>query len=235
MILSENPRIEFTNEDNMELMARYPDKHFKLVIVDPPYGIGEDGEKNHSRDKLAKAKKYTSKNWDSKPPDELFFAELRRISQNQIVWGANHFISQMPFSSPSWIVWDKLNSGDFADCELAWTSHTSAVRKFQFRWNGMLQGNMKEKESRIHPTQKPVALYKWLLQNYAKEGDTILDTHVGSGSIIIACWELGFDFVGCELDNDYYEAAIKRFKEHVQAHPKLFTPKQLTNIQLTLD
>lgn len=237
MLLSENPRIEFTNEDNMELMARYPNKHFELAIVDVPYGIGEGSKKIQSRHHSQK--KYLVKDWDNKAPDPSYFDSLKQVSVNQIIWGANHFLDNIPYniSSPCWIVWDKdTGTADFADCELALTSFKTAVRKFTFTWNGFRQGyTHKEKEVRFHPTQKPVALYKWLLQNYAKEGDTILDTHVGSGSIMIACWELGFDFVGCELDKDYYEAAIKRFKEHVQAHPKLFTPKQLTNIQLTID
>ena len=145
------------------------------------------------------------------------------FSKNQIMWGANHYIDNLPFmcSSPCWLVWNKLNSGDFADCELAWTSFKTAVRKFDFRWNGMLQGDMKNKEHRIHPTQKPVALYKWLLSNYAKEGDTILDTHLGSGSIAIACHDLKFDLTGYELDEDYYKAACERLKAH-QAQGQLF-------------
>lgn len=207
--------ITITNEDNMELMARYPDKYFDLAIVDPPYGIGEDGEKNHSRSKLTRAKKYSAKNWDSKPPSESYFVELFRVSKNQILWGANHYISRIPYDSSCWIVWDKVNGGsDFADCELAWTSFTTSVRLFKYMWNGMLQGDMKKKEVRIHPTQKPVKLYEWLLMNYAKEGDKILDTHLGSGSIAIACHNLGFDITACELDTEYYEAAMKRLKQH---------------------
>ena len=118
------------------------------------------------------------------------------------------------------IVWDKDNSGNFADCELAWTSFKTAVRKFEYRWNGMLQGDMKNKENRIHPTQKPVALYKWLLKNYAKQGDLILDTHVGSASSLIACYDMGFDAVGCELDKDYYEQSKARL-EYFMKQPKI--------------
>jgi site-specific DNA-methyltransferase (adenine-specific) len=135
-----------------------------------------------------------------------------RISKNQIIWGGNYF-PVLP--SPCWIVWDKDNSGNFADCELAWTSFNTAVRKFKWRWNGMLQEKMGDnKETRIHPTQKPVALYKWLLKNYAKEGDKIFDSHLGSGSIAIACHDMKFSLVGCEIDKDYFDAAMKRFENH---------------------
>ena len=198
-------------------MSRYKDNYFDLAIVDPPYGIGEDGLKNHSRHKLAKAKKYTSKNWDKKTESKKHFKELKRVSKNQIIWGANHFIENIPqANSTCWIVWDKDNSGDFADCELAYASFKKAVRKFKWRWNGMFQQDMKNKEVRIHPTQKPVKLYEWLLMNYAKEGDKILDTHLGSGSIAIACHNLGYDLTACELDKEYYDAAMKRIEQHKQ-------------------
>lgn len=207
--------VELLNIDCMEYMRNLPDKHFDLACVDPPYGIGESGATNKTRGKLAVAKDYKAfAGGDVSAPDSAYFDELRRVSKNQIIWGANHFIDNMPFncSSPCWIVWDKLNTGDFADCEIAWTSFKSAVRKFAFMWNGMLQGDMKNKEQRIHPTQKPVKLYEWLLSNYAKAGDKILDTHLGSGSHAIAAHYGGFDFVGCELDEDYYKAACERFK-----------------------
>jgi site-specific DNA-methyltransferase (adenine-specific) len=199
--------------DNMELMRQFPDKHFDLAIVDPPYGIGEDGGKNHSRDKLATATRYARKSWDKNPPPPEYFAELRRVSRNQIVWGANHFIDRMPVSSPCWVVWDKLNGeSDFADCELAWTSFRTAVRRLAFRWAGMLQGDMANKENRIHPTQKPVAIYRWILANYAKPGQRILDTHLGSGSIAIACHYARLHLTACELDEDYFAASIARIK-----------------------
>jgi site-specific DNA-methyltransferase (adenine-specific) len=199
----------------MEFMARYPDKYFELAIVDPPYGIGEDGSNNKTRGKLAKAKNYKGfVGGDKKAPDIEYFNELMRVSKNQIIFGANHFISKIPFDSQCWIVWDKVNGeNDFADCELAWASFKTAVRKFTFTWNGMIQGDMKNKEYRIHQTQKPVALYKWLLNNYAKSGDKILDTHLGSGSSRIAAYDLGFDFYSCELDKDYFKAQEKRFQE----------------------
>ena len=209
---------EIFNMDCMELMSKYPDNYFELAIVDPPYGIGESGKTNKTRGKLAVSKNYKSFSGDDlKAPDIKYFQELKRISKNQIIWGANHFISKIPFDSSCWIVWDKDNGKtDFADCELAYSSFKTAVRKFKFRWQGMLQENMSNKEERIHPTQKPTALYKWLLQNYAKEGDKILDTHLGSGSSRIAAYDMGFNFTGCELDKDYFEAAEKRYQEHIK-------------------
>ncbi len=206
-----------TNEDNMQLMARYEDNYFDLAIVDPPYGI--DIAKNGSvgGGGLCKVTDYGAKDWDSKAPDKSYFIELKRISKNQIIWGANHFIENIlnPNSS-CWIVWDKDNTGNFADSELAYTSFDTAVRNFKWRWNGMLQQNMKNKQKRIHPTEKPIQLYEWLLMNYAKEGDKILDTHLGSGSIAIACHNLGYDLTACELDKDYYDAAMKRIQQHKQ-------------------
>lgn len=210
------PNSIVTNEDCMALMARTPDKFYELAIVDPPYGIGEDGKSNHSRSKLAKAKEYTVKHWDGATPDSGYFEQLLRVSKNQIIFGANHFISKNAIDSSCWIIWDKENGeNDFADCELAWTSFKTAVRIFRYRWAGMLQGDMANKEDRIHPTQKPVALYRWLLKNYAKQGDKILDTHLGSGSSRIAAHEMGFDFTGCELDKDYFDAAELRFQKYL--------------------
>lgn len=169
--------------DCIEIMGSFKDNEFDLAVVDVPYGIGESLNDNKSRSKLGKSKAYTKKNWDLSAPEQIYFKELQRISKNQIVWGANHFISRLPIDSSCWIVWDKQNGqNDFADCELAWTSFKTAVRKFEYRWHGMLQGNMKEKEIRIHPTQKPVALYDWIFKMYATEGMKIIDTHLGSGS-----------------------------------------------------
>lgn len=196
-------------EDCVEAMKRYPDKYFDLAVVDPPYGIGEDGAKNHSRGKIATARAYTPKKWDRKIPDQIYFLELYRVSKNQIIWGGNYY--GMPASS-CWLVWDKENGkADFADCELAWTSFKTAVRKFRYRWSGMLQENMKDKEIRFHPTQKPVALYDWCLKRYAKDGDKILDTHLGSGSSRIAAYKAGLDFVGFEIDEEYYQKQEERF------------------------
>jgi site-specific DNA-methyltransferase (adenine-specific) len=210
--------MNITNEDNMKLMARYEDNYFDLAIVDPPYGIGESSNDNKSRSKLGKSKDYGNKNWDDNAPNKEYFKELKRVSKNVIIWGANHFIENIPSANSScWIVWNKENGeNDFADCELAYCSFKSAVRKIDLRWHGMIQHDMKNKEIRIHPTQKPVKLYEWLLMNYAKEGDKILDTHLGSGSIALACHNLGFDLTACELDKDYYEKAMKRINQHKQ-------------------
>jgi len=200
---------EVHNIDCLELMRTLPDKCFQLAIADPPYGINMDG-KIGSNNK-GKCGDYTEKEWDKSAPDQAFFDELRRVSCNQIVWGSNHFIERLPINSPCWIVWDKKNSADFADCELAWTSFPTAVRMFSYRWNGMLQENMANKEERIHPTQKPVALYAWLLQHYAKPGDRIFDPMMGSQSSRIAAYKLGFDYVGCELDKEYFAKGCERF------------------------
>ena len=227
------PQIELLHTDCMEYMAGLPDKAFDLAIVDPPYGIGEDGRKDASRvrksGRYATAPQgYAAGGWDSATPSDEYFAELRRVSSGQIVWGGNYFA--MPASS-GWIVWDKQTTGDFADCELAWTSFTKAVRKFEWLWSGF---KMAVREQRIHPTQKPVALYRWLLKNYAKPGQRILDTHLGSGSIAIACDIEGFDLVGCEIDADYIKAARHRLAVH-QSAPRLFeaTPAGLPQ-QLSL-
>jgi site-specific DNA-methyltransferase (adenine-specific) len=207
--------MKLTNEDNMLLMSRYPDKYFDLAIVDPPYGIDVTNQSQGKGGGVAKKIEYKKTDWDKYAPNNDYFQELIRVSQNQIIWGANHFISRIPFDSACWIVWDKDNGEtDFADCELAWSSFKTAVRKFKWKWSGMLQQDMKNKESRIHPTQKPVALYKWILKNYANQCDKILDTHLGSGSIAIACHDLGFDLTACELDTDYFNASIKRLSDH---------------------
>ena len=215
-------KINITNEDCVELLKRTPDKFYDLAICDPPYGINMDGG-NIGSSVLAKTTSYTKKDWDKNSPTKEYFNELIRVSKNVIIWGANHFIQDIPnANSSSWIVWDKQNGdNNFADCELAWTNHKTAVRKFEFRWAGMLQGDMKNKEIRIHPTQKPISLYKWLLDKYAKEGDKILDTHLGSGSIAIACHDYGFELTACELDAEYYDKAIERIKNHV-SQQKLF-------------
>lgn len=221
------------NMDCMELMAEFPDNHFDLAIVDPPYGIDAANDKRGGRQHGAAAapsKSYGAKDWDKSAPDESYFNELKRVSKNQIVWGANHFLG---WCSPCWIVWDKMTgSNGYADCELAWTSFSTAVRQFRFQWAGMLQGDMKNKEERIHPTQKPVALYKWLLQNYAKPGQKILDTHMGSGSIAIACHYFGAHLTACELDQDYYEAACERIEKET-SQSDMFTGEQFQTDQQT--
>lgn len=206
----------FICADCMDYLPQFPDKYFELAIVDVPYGIGEDGSKNHTRTKLAKSKDYKGyTGGDLSAPDKKYFDELMRVSKNQIIWGANHFISKIPYDSSCWIVWDKQNGeNDFADCELAWTSFSTSVKIFHYRWAGMLQGNMKNKEYRIHPNQKPVLLYDWILSKYAKQGDKILDTHAGSASSLIACHKNGFDYIGFEKDPYYYNLASKRLEEY---------------------
>lgn len=201
----------FYNMDCMEGMKQIPDKYFDLAIVDPPYGIGA----NKMQLGNGKRKVYRgSADWDKLPPDEEYFEELKRVSKNQIIWGANHFTETFHRNSPCWIFWDKgTGENSFADGELAYTSFTSPLKKYFHSWVG---ANAKERNEadRMHPTQKPVALYKWLLTNYAKPGDKILDTHVGSASSLIACHDLGFEYLGFELDEDYYRMATERLEKH---------------------
>ncbi len=214
--------VELLHCDCMEYMAGLPDKAFDLAIVDPPYGITEKSyRKVPSKKAAAKKKDYNMNLWVFGKPKKEYWNELKRVSKNQIVWGGNYFTDFLP-PSRNWVVWDKCTQDSlFADVELAWTSWQNSAKIFKYRWNGMLQEDMKDKEIRVHPTQKPIALYKWLLHNYAKGGNKILDTHLGSGSSAIAAHRMGFDFVGCELDKDYYDAACKRFKEQT-AQTQLF-------------
>jgi len=216
--------------DCMEYMKSLPDKSFDLAIVDPPYGIGV----NKMTLGNGKNKVYRGANdWDNQAPDEAYFKELVRVSKNQIIWGANHFISNMPYNSSCWIIWDKgTGNNDFADAELAWTSFKKTVRKFFKSWVG---ANAKEKWDlkRIHPTQKPVDLYEWLLMNYAEEGNKILDTHGGSMSHAIACHNLRYDLTIIEKDKIYFDEAITRLKSH-QKQKTLFqvTPSSVEeNVQ----
>lgn len=209
--------IELHNIDCMEYMASLPDKAFDLAIVDPPYGIGESKKKreNTRSEKWSNPykKQHTPKEWDIETPKKEYFDQLFRVSSNQIIWGGNYFTEHLP-PSMGWVFWDKKNGDcDFSDGESAFTNFKKGLRKFEWLWNGFQK---QKPEKRIHPTQKPVALYKWLLKNYAKEGDRILDTHLGSGSIAIACHDMNFDLVGCELDKDYFEAASKRLDTHRQ-------------------
>jgi len=197
-----------TCEDNMELMARYEDNYFDLAIVDPPYGI-DAGKMTMGRGSRNDTGKNKKKNWDNEKPKEPYWNELFRVSKNQIVWGANYFTDFLP-PSMGWVYWDKLKGvNDFSDGELAFTSFNRALRHYNKR---VIDKTVDR--NRVHPTQKPVALYEWLLMNYAKEGDKILDTHLGSGSIALACHNLGYDLTACELDKEYYDAAIKRIDNH---------------------
>lgn len=194
----------------MALMARYSDKYFDLAIVDPPYGI-DLANMNMGIGKSKKAskiqnRKWIAKDWDKSVPEYNYFKELFRVSKNQIIWGGNYF--NLP-PCKNYVIWDKQipNGLSFADCEMAWTSFNNAARIF--RYSAYL-----DKGNKFHPTQKPIKLYKWILDKYAKQGDKILDTHLGSGSIAIACHDLGFDLTACELDTDYFNAAMKRIADH---------------------
>lgn len=227
--------------DCMDFMRDLPGGYFDLVLADPPYGIKQDGRNNHTRGGFtmfngvkskAKAKDYRGRGqYDSKSPDKSVFDEIRRMSKNQIFFGANHYIDKIPYPSPCWIIWDKMNGpNDFADAELAWTSFDSAIRIFQFKWHGMLQGDMANKENRIHPNHKPIPLYKWLLTNYAKPGQRIFDPMMGSQSSRIAAWDMGFDYWGAEKDDDYFRDGCARFEAHIKK-PVLFAPEQMYNFE----
>ena len=197
------------------------DNAFDLAIVDPPYGIGAGGKGFINGTSATTKSYYKEVDWDIAPPPKEYFAELRRVSKHQIIWGGNYFLDHLG-KCRAFIIWDKtIHGNSYADCEMAWTSMDRVARIFR---QNICEVNL---DGRIHPTQKSVSLYKWLLQNYAKEGDTILDTHLGSGSSRIAAYDLGFDFTGCELDADYFEAQEKRFADHIK-QPKLFeVPKAI--------
>ena len=203
-------KIEITNEDNMLLMARYPDKYFDLAIVDPPYGIGADKTKAHSS--IRDDNKWENKNWDKEIPNAKYFNELKRISKNQIIWGGNYFLEHLG-NTQCMLIWNKPERNfSLADAEIAWTSFNSSIRCYD---------SPRVHNNRIHPTEKPIKLYKWILDKYAKHGDKILDTHLGSGSIAIACHDYGFELTACELDKEYFYKAIQRIKNHV-SQQKLF-------------
>lgn len=217
--------IELYNMDCMQAMQEMPDNNFDLAIVDPPYGIGMDKEiiKDYNlipsnKWAIPKSKEYTKKDWDKNRPSSEYFKELLRVSRYQIIWGGNYFTDYLK-PSGSWIVWNKkVSMPTFSEAELAWTNIRNSVKIFEFLWAGFRKG---EKCNRIHPTQKPVSLYTWILSNYAKEGWSILDTHLGSGSSAIAAHDMDFDFVGFELDKEYFDAAQERLHRH-QRQLKLF-------------
>ena len=208
--------------DCMDVMTELGEKEIPLAIVDPPYGIGVDTMTlGNGKTKIPRG----TYGWDSSAPPQEYFNELFRVSKNQVVWGGNYFT--LPIKS-SWIFWDKLTGkNDFSDGELAWSSFGGALRKYTQLWLG---SNARDADGRIHPTQKPVALYKWLLSRYAKTTDTILDTHGGSGSIVIACHDLGFPIIWVEKDADYYRDAVARYKTHA-LQETLFDAKELTPTQ----
>ena len=204
--------------DCLEGMKLIPDKAIDLILCDPPYGIDFDyysrpsskypGMKAHN-------KNYGRQSWNKKKPQKKTFKEMFRVGKNQVVFGGNYFVEHLS-SSQCWIVWDKDNGNtDFADCELAWTSFKTAVRKFKFTWNGMLQENMKNKDIRVHPTQKPVELMRWILENYSKEGDLICDPFMGSWTTARACKDLGRDFIGFELSPSYCKIGEKRLQQEI--------------------
>ena len=212
-------KLQIYNKDCVNMMSKMESKMFDLAIVDPPYGIDVTKMSlgKHEKRSIRRELYRGEKDWDSAAPGKEYFDELFRVSKNQIMFGANHYIenfAHLGLNSSCWIVWDKDNGEtDYADCELAWSSFKKPVRRFKHPWYGFMAKERNE-EDRIHPTQKPVKLYEWLLINYAKKGNKILDTHLGSGSIAIACHNLGFDLTACELDKEYFEAAIKRIKQH---------------------
>lgn len=207
--------------DCLDIMEKYPDNHFDLVLTDPPYGIGESNEKNATRGgrtgfdgkkrrKLVGVTDFGHYEWDNKRIDKCYFDEMLRVSKHQIIFGGNYYTDFL-YPTPCWIIWDKKNgSNDFADCELAWASFNKAARKFEFKWNGMLQENMKKKENRAHPTQKPVPLFQWILSKYTKVGDTILDPFCGSGTILEACLNLDLECLAIDKSDEWVAHYKKR-------------------------
>ncbi|MCF0059881.1 hypothetical protein MUK70_11585 [Dyadobacter chenwenxiniae] len=200
-----------TNEDNMAMMARYPDKFFDLAIVDPPYGIGIDGQKKSvNKNPKHNRKAHTQKSWDNGIPSEEYFFELFRVSKNQIIWGGNYFTEYLK-PTKAWIFWYKgQNDLTMSDGEMAWTSFNTVTRQVNANRAKLIAQNT------FHPTEKPYYLYKWILGRYAQQGDKILDTHLGSQSSRVAAYDMGFDFYGCELDKDYFDQGCKRFETHIQ-------------------
>lgn len=236
---------EAYNQDCLEAMRQIPDKALDLAVLDVPFGLGE-GRNHATRSGYVKQRngsrlyvepKHAIKDWDNSRPTQAYFDEVFRVASKHIIFGENYLQFSQKDSSSGRIFWDKLTTGDFSDGELIWTNLFSSVRQVRYMWSGMMQGaslakpetqqgNKALNERRIHPNQKPVALYKWLLTNYARPGDRILDTHLGSGSSRIAAYDLGFDFTGYELDPDYFAAQERRFADHI-AQPKLFAPEPI--------
>jgi len=205
--------IELIHGDCMEGMKKYPDNYFDVAIVDPPYGLGIDGQKESiCKNPKHNRKAHTFKSWDNAIPKQEYFDELERISKNQIVWGANYFVSHLKHGTKGWVIWDKgQRIVRMSDCELAYSSFNKPTRIITFN-----RGLIAQKGGSIHPTQKPVKLYEWILHNYTQEGDKILDTHLGSGSIAIACHYMNRNLVGYEIDKEYYNNAVKRFNQQTR-------------------
>jgi site-specific DNA-methyltransferase (adenine-specific) len=220
-VLPAVPSSEVYLEDCVTALKRYADNHFDLAIVDPPYGINFDGNttvkgKGGKANTFSNKQHHDKKGWDTDRPTDEYFAELQRVSKNQIIWGGNYFADLLP-AKKGWIFWDKkitnANNTNFSDGELAWTSFDCILRRFAYDWIGFGYLNNPQKEKKIHPTQKPIQLYSWILNTYAKPNDLILDTHLGSGSSRIAAYKGGFNFVGFEIDKEYYEKQEKRFND----------------------
>lgn len=206
---------KITHADCMDVLKLLPDKSIELLLIDPPYGRDAAKKGRIGDDRIAKATNYGSEDWDEKPLGQEYFDEFFRVSKHQIIFGANYFITKINKDSPCWLFWDKDNSGDFADGELAYTSFKTPLRKIRWRWNGMLQQDMKNKEIRIHPTQKPVPLFEKILNDYydRKSNGIVADFCSGSGSVAIACYNLGIPFICTEKNRKYYEDSVKRLKQ----------------------
>ena len=216
-------RIRMFNCDNREFMSQVDDNYYDLSISDPPYGISFDGNttvkgKAGKANTFSDTQHHVKKEWDSERPSEDHLNELQRVSKNQIIWGGNYFADLLP-PKKGWVFWDKkitnANNTNFSDGELAWTSFDCILRRYTYDWIGFGYLNNPQKEKKTHPTQKPVQLYKWLLENYAEPNQKIFDGWGGSMSIAIACWDLGFDLDIIELDEDYFNDAVKRFENHI--------------------
>ena len=210
-----NSQIQLLNADCVSEMKKFPDKYFDLAVVDPPYGIGAGSISfNNGTRKKKKSDFFRKNDWDGSIPSAEYFSELFRVSKNQIVWGGNYFTEFLP-PSKAWVFWDKMNGeNSYSDGELAWTSFDRVLKKYSKFWSGA-QAKEKNEVDRMHPTQKPVALYDWIFENYSNPGDKIIDTHLGSGSSAIAAQRYDLEFFGTEIDPEYFEAAKKRFELHI--------------------
>ena len=197
------------NMDCLEGMKQLPEFFADLVLTDPPYGIGSAKNGKVGGEKLAPVKNYGKQEWDLNHVDKKYFDEMFRVSKNQIIFGGNYYIDYL-YNSSCWIIWDKEITGNFADCEMAWTSFNTAVRKIKHRWNGMLQEDMKNKEKRYHPTQKPLRVMEWIIKRYTKEGEIVLDPFAGSGTTLVACKRLHRNYIGFELCDEYVRVSEKR-------------------------
>ena len=214
---------KITFADCLDIMKQLPDKSVELILTDPPYGEGMSKRGTIGSSNKGIVKDYGKSDWDDKPPEKIYFDEMFRVSKNQIIFGGNFMIEQINKNSPCWIVWDKCNTGNYADCELAWTSFKSAIRKYSYIWNGMIQQDMKNKEIRIHPTQKPVGLLEKILRDYYNKDSNgiVADFFSGSGSVAVACYNLGIPFISVEKNLKHYEDSVQRLRD-VQAQMRLF-------------